>query len=63
MKDPLEHIKSCEPFIVELRERFDKARNKGQVELHMTMGDVALLLTLAEGVIRAVNAPPRAPAV
>ena len=48
-------IKACQPFVEKLRQRFDKAKANRQVELHMSMGEMEMLLTLAEGVLNAVN--------
>jgi hypothetical protein len=55
-----ERIKSCAPAVATLRERFEKAKARGQVELHMDMSQVELLLMLSEAVIRAASDPPRA---
>jgi hypothetical protein len=52
-----EKVKACEPAIVKLRKRFDKAKAAGQVELHMGLGEMEMLLTLAEGVLQAINRP------
>lgn len=36
-----------------LRERFDRAKERGQVELHVSLEDVETLLTLSEAAARA----------
>lgn len=50
-----EKIKACQPAVERLRKRFDKARVNRQVELHMSMEEMEMLLTLAEGVLRAIS--------